>query len=210
MDATSPSSPVVPAEFLGAARQFRSRMESAAVLSNPIMRRICREAHDTNNVRQGMGLRPDTLIDIARAWRGVADGNRISLSINHQRRHCEIVDVRILPAMMTNNGRPGDAAEAAVTIVAISLTASPDILLTTSPTLATVSLHALSRHFQRARHTGAAALLTDLGLLATAKITPPGPFSIATENWGAWHGEVGSFTDAQKTATLAFNVRTFV
>jgi hypothetical protein len=209
MDATPPS-PVVPAEFVGLSRLFRERMTNAADVSNTIMRRICRSAHDTNNIRKGRGLRPDTLADLCRAWRAVPSGNRISLAISHQRRHCEIVDVRILPAMMTNNGRPSDTAEAAVTIVAISLTASPEMLLTTSPTVATASLHALARHFQRARRTGDTALITDLGLLATARIAAPGPFSVATDNWGAWHGEVGSFTDAQKTEALALNVRTFV
>jgi hypothetical protein len=200
----------VPPEFLGRARAFRARIgaDDAAVgmainrITAPLLARRRRKAT----------FRPETLIDAERQFQfQVPAGARLTLKVERDRHGLRIEEFRVAAGEFRFCSWEDDAADADPGVVRVVLEATGwGAVGATANIVASVSLHALARRYQRGFDTSDAAILAELRELAmrhAAIVEAQGDFSMAFDG-GSWVGEVAR-TEVAQVSCPVLAVRTF-
>jgi hypothetical protein len=155
----------VPREFLGLARDFRNRARLAAEEATRVTRKVIAPlvARFERNTRP----RKEMLIDAARALeRDLPAFGRLRLDIDLDRRAPSLkAEERRCSSASTVLPEWSGEKEPGVCLFANTLDVAPGHLTGSSPTMATIGLHALARFYQRARPRDDAEVLACLGLL---------------------------------------------
>jgi hypothetical protein len=206
LDAASSSR--VGAEFTGLARMFRSAVKAEdkqvdvalAMITTPLRARLRRHPR----------LRPEAPMGTLRTW---AESMPTSFRLGHPRiahhkTEFAIAEHRLSASWISDRSWGDDAPqERGVSICKLTFAAQRGKLVKTWQPLATVSLHALGRWFERSGERDQSALVRDLALLIAAsdeaeKIDTPGGF---------WLGAViNAVDDVAKKGVKLRNVRTWI
>ena len=184
----------MPAEFVGKARAFRSRIADADAVAIQIIQQTTQQLIERQ--RRHPVPRTDTLASIARAWRvQVPAFGRASQEITLERKSLSIVEVRTCPQHYRAATWKDDALEPGLIVVRVSLAIAPHEKLSLAMhTLAAISLHGLGRRYQRGADTSDAAIIADIRALAAAherlvKLPEDTRFDVALPG-GRWLGTV--------------------
>ena len=203
--------PVVPAEFVGLARQFRARVEagdddtSALIdaIALPLARRRAR--HPTP--------RREHLAGAVRRWRqDLAGICRLALTIEHHGTCLALVEIR---ASASRYGRTNwGTSEPGVALLRLEWRVRPGDFHIDNISLAAVSLHGLGRRLQKGWDVTDAAILDDLLALAVQAPTltqqPIGTeFSVLCRD-GVWAGHVSEVTGTRGGKSSILNARTYL
>jgi hypothetical protein len=197
----------VPAEFVGKARVFRSRMIAATTGVGMQMNAISQYSFGLYK-RRNTAPRPEHLVAIEQQWRSIPPAGCLRLTVRRDKRSMSIEDTRIA-ATTSKNTQWGDASEKSICIVESSLALMKRHAETTATTLAAVSLHALGRWYQRAFSTNDIAMMLDLALVVKAVSTlDPNVIDVdlPSENGGSWRGAIVETLNGKNV----INIRTFV
>jgi hypothetical protein len=155
----------VPREYIGLARDFRNRARLAGEEATRATRKIIAPLF----ARFGRNTRPrkEMLIDATRALeRDVPAFGRLRLDIDLDRRAPSLkAEERRCGSGSTVLPEWGGEKEPGVCLFANTLDVAPGHLTGSSPTMATIGLHALARFYQRARSRDDAEVLQDFALL---------------------------------------------
>jgi hypothetical protein len=197
----------VPAEFVGKARVFRSRMIAATTRVGMQMNAISQYSFGLYK-RRNAAPRPEHLVAIEQQWRSISPAGCLRLTVRRDKRSMSIEDTRIA-ATTSKNAQWGDASEKSICLVESSLALTKRHAETTATTLAAVSLHALGRWYQRAFTTNDIAMMLDLALVVKAVPTlDPNVIDVdlPSENGGSWRGAIVETLNGKNV----INLRTFV
>jgi len=158
----------VPAEFVGKARTFRSRIEAADTIAIRVIQTTSRML--TDRMQRHPVPRPEILAAVSRAWRVVMPPTgRISQELTLDRKALCIVETRLCPQRYHVSAWEADAWEPGVAVVRLSLRIAPYTRLSLSiQNLCCASLHALGRRFERGCQRTDDAIIADLAALAAA------------------------------------------
>jgi hypothetical protein len=197
----------VPAEFVGKARVFRSRMIAATTGVGLQMNAISQYSFGLYR-RRNAAPRPEHLVAIEQQWRSIPPAGCLRLTVRRDRRSMSIEDTRIT-ATTSKNIEWGDASEKSICLIESSLALTKRHAETMTTTLAAVSLHALGRWYQRAFTTHGTAMMLDLALVVRAVPTlDPNATDVElpSGNGGSWRGAIVETLNGKNV----FNIRTFV
>jgi hypothetical protein len=207
---SSPPGARVPLEFIGLARQFRTRIAAAHAKAEPAGERLI------SAFRPRPGFIPiprhAMIAKLARRWRALPGGNRLSSVIRCAAGKLEIVEMRASPWRLSCPGWEDDELAILLTLRAISL--APPVFSDDSTTFASIGLHALARRYQRSTDRADVAIGRDLLALGQgygAVVTDGdeicgGEFAIPAAGGGCWIG--AAVSEPGRPPLLA--VRTFV
>lgn len=160
----------VPFEFIGLARCFRQRVVAADARVNAGMPLIVNPLRD--RLRHKSTLRQHHAADAARAWpRAISDAFTLGVAAQRDRWDCTISEVRVSADRYRGTGWDDDATQLCVNLLKYELTTTRERYALCVTPLATVSLHALARRFERGAGRDDAATLRDLTRLATVAAT---------------------------------------
>lgn len=200
------------AEFVGRARQFRTWVTASAEASGSIMQAIGRDAFTAWRRRKpGSGLRDDMLLQLEQRWRGIPSPGGISQTCSRERHGIVLSDTRIRPEIMISEAWADGGKEPAITVVVTTLEVSRRRAATTSTTLASFSLHAMARFYQKSFAPTDEALREDIAAIAAAApilTETEGRFDLPTGH-GTWFGVTADFKDIYGRSAPTANVRTF-
>jgi hypothetical protein len=185
------SSPVA-FEFLGKARMFRDRVGAE---DDAIGRAVMRIMAPLGRRRaRSKTFRPADLIDAERQFQQLPSAGRLALQVDRDKHGLRIEELRVAAGRVRFCSWAGDAADQDIGIMRISLEAvlwGPAFV--SGDLIASLSLHALGRRYQRGFNTSDAAILSELRAMALCHadiIQTLGDFAIAGDG-GMWVGEVG-------------------
>ena len=184
----------VPAEFVGLARAFRGRIETADAIAIRLVQQTSRQLIE--RTRRHPVPRADMLAGVARAWRvNVPALGRASQQIRLERKSLSITEVRVCPQHYRQADWEADAREPGVSVVQITLAIAPhETLALGLHTLCAASLHALARRYQRGQPVTDDAIVADLHVLAAAHERlsglPAGSDFAVDVSSGQWLGNV--------------------
>lgn len=186
------ASPGVPFEFLGRARAFRSRVGAEDHSVGRAVMRIMAPLQARR--RRSKTYRPDDLIDADRQYRMLPDAGRLSLSVERTKTGLRIEELRCASGKIRFAEWQNGATDPDVGIMRITLEAvSWGPAFVAGDLVASLSLHALGRRYQRGFDTSDVTVLAELKTLALCHgdiVETPGEFAIAGDG-GTWVGEVG-------------------
>jgi hypothetical protein len=196
----------VPSEFVGRARALRARIGADDDAVGPAISRILAPLEARR--RRSAIFRADQLIDAERAFRALPAVGRLSLHVQRDRHGLRIEEYRAAAGMVRFcEWSDAAAMDADVGIVRVELNAvSWGRCYVSGGIVVSVSLHALSRRYQRGFDTSDAAILAELKQLALMHPTiveSLGDFSIGGDG-GRWCGEVGRNGSAPLLAIRTF------
>ena len=186
----------VPAEFMRQARYFRDGLMSVSLECSARMNAIV--APLLARWRRSPIPRPETLLDAARAWRALPDFGRLDLTVTTGKRQLHIHELRV----SASDFRAADwtVDEPGLSVLGVVLEVAPHRCVFDILSLATVSLHALARRYQRGFAITDAAIMHDLHMLAKAHAGLAGgaatEFEVAVPSGGRW---VGNLLDVTNT-----------
>ncbi len=195
----------VPSEFVGRARQFRQTVLAADTaiaaglsgLLQPLQERLSRKPT----------LRPARILGFVRRWPGVVpDRWCLARNASIDKNALAITEIRIAASHLRNSAWGGQEWEHGVSIARLEFsTAGGELRLTVTP-VASVSLHALARRYQRSPQRDDAHLIRDLKALARQP-----PADRVTTDTGCWHGRVVASRQEVDGAPLPLlAIRTFI
>jgi hypothetical protein len=197
----------IPAEFLGRARQFRNAVLAADAgiaaglpgLLGPLQERLERKP----------GLRPAMIADFTRRWPEViADRFCLARAASADKNALAITELRLAASHLRNSAWDGQEWENGVSIAKLHFTTADGRLRLTATPIASVSLHALARRYQRSPRRDDAAVICDLKALARQP-----PADRVTTNTGCWHGRVVASrheVDGEPRPLPLLAIRTFI
>lgn len=203
----------VPHEYLALARAFRGRIEEGDLVVRGVLERAAGQIIDRS--RQHPIQRADTLAGIARKWRAATpDLGRTSLTIERDRKSLRIEEVRLTPSRYRAGTWDDAAQEPGVTVTRLVLAIAPRTKLVLAMTaLASASMHALARRFERKRGSASDAdLCADLHALGDAVRDlhqPVGSSIDVPVDGGRWSGTLTVARSATGTERI-LNARTFL
>jgi len=194
----------VPREFIGRARDLRRRLNEADArietavnrVMTPLLRRLDRRP----------ALRPAMLIDAERHWRGIVPAfGRLEMEVdgNNLRSPC-FVELRVVCGESRYADWSDNGLEPGVLVAWYSVEVAERAFESRLVSLASVSLHALARRYQRGQDTTEAAIFADLAALARdfRAVTSP-RFTVAVPG-GVWVGESVNVDAAQILAVRTY------
>jgi len=206
----------VPVEFVGLARQFRreaDREEAAntAALTpiiGPINRRLRR--YPKRQLRDGDFRR------LADAWESLPRDYRLAFRANTDPRGRRglILDVRVHAITMLSDQWEPDATEPSIALTTHCLEV-PLVRKPAAQTIASISLHALARRYERGGDRSHHLILDDLRSIVRANVNDEEahptdqPFRIQTPR-GIWVGTTTGVELSNGKPTVQFVVRTFL
>ena len=203
------SGPSVPAEFVGKARAFRARIGAEDAVVGQTIQRIVAPLEARR--RRKATFRAEQLIDAERAFRRVPAAGRLTLNIERDKHGLRIEEFRAAAGDFRFCSWADGATDPDVGVVKVVLQATSwGAVGATSNIVASVSLHALARRFQRGFNISDEAILGELRGLALRHaeiIEALGEFSIACDG-GSWVGEVAKAEIAGVSVAM-LAVRTF-
>ena len=190
------------AEARGQARLFRGRMIHQHTAWASAVNLLRRSA--IGRVRQRRRqLRPDDEVDITRAWRSISStGQLCPLIVIRERHRFQISDLRCIPETLrkVDGDWAEDDNEPALVLGLFCLSVERSTATMRTVALASVSLHALGRRYERSRVTSDCAVMADLLRLANyAKDNlgaSPGRFVVSLDADACWLGERSDFVTA--------------
>ena len=185
------SSPVA-FEFLGKARMFRDRVGAEDdAIGRAVMRIMAPLARRRARSKT---FRPGDLIDAERQFRQLPSAGRLSLKVERSKTGLKITELRCASGKIRFAEWQNGATDPDVGIMKIDLQAiSWGAAFVSGDLVASLSLHALARRYQRGFRTDDETIMAELKALAMLHddiIQTPGEFSIGG-NGGNWVGEVG-------------------
>ena len=205
----------VPAEFIGLARHFRREAdrEEAEVLAalDPIMGPINHRLHryPERQLRDGVFRR------LADVWQSQPHNYQLAFRArtDQRGRRGQIIEVRVHAVTMLSNKWDPDVMEPTIALTSHCVEV-PLVDRPATQTIASISLHALARRFERGRDRAHHAVLDDLRRIILANINneeshPFGePFRISTPR-GFWVGQTTG-VEINDGPSVQFVVRTFL
>jgi hypothetical protein len=201
---------LVPAEYIGLARAFRSAAMSEHPRAVALMDRIVAPLRGRFHARQTPTS--GAFARIASSWAAqVPEAGRLSLATNATPRRLTITETRLAPSKFNFDHWADGDKETAVVITRTDLTVTLDRFHFDMAPIASVPLHGLARRYQRGWTNSAAAIKADLCALATTPehvFMAGGDFSVPAADDGKWVGVVTEI-DHQGTPWLLLVVRTF-
>jgi hypothetical protein len=139
-------------------------------------------------------FRPGDLIDAERQFRALPSAGRLSLRIDRDKHGLKIEELRCAAGKIRFAEWAGDAADPDIGVMKIELQAvSWGQCFVAGDLVASLSLHALGRRFQRGFRTDDESILSEFRSMARCHpdiIQTPGDFSIPGDG-GLWVGEIG-------------------
>jgi hypothetical protein len=181
-----------PFEFLGKARMFRDRVgaeddgvgRAVLAIMAPLARRRLKSRI----------FRPGDLIDAERQFRNLPSAGRLSLKIERDKHGLRIEELRCAAGKIRFAEWANDASDLDIGIMRIELTAvSWGPAFVGGDLVASLSLHALARRYQRGFNTSDETILLELKALAMCHadvVQTPGDFAIGGSG-GNWVGAIG-------------------
>ena len=181
----------VPREFVGRARDLQRRVDGLDAIATVQMADIVRPAQEW--LRRKPNLRAEMLAEIARRWRDEIPAEfRLSFEVKLDGRWGLITERRVGAARMWHDRWQGEH-ELAIVLLEQTLIAKPKRTELFERPVATVSLHALGRYFQRTPLASEAGLLEDLGPLMQHAVSEHErlrqDFTVSTPR-GVWTGKL--------------------
>jgi hypothetical protein len=144
--------------------------------------------------RRSKTFRPADLIDAERQFRALPSAGRLPLKIERDKHGLKIQELRCAAGKIRFAEWANDASDPDIGIMRIELTAvSWGPAFVAGDLIASLSLHALARRYQRGFDTSDAAILSELRAMAMCHadiVETLGDFAIAGDG-GCWVGEVG-------------------
>jgi hypothetical protein len=200
---------MVPAEFIGRARAFRMAVAAAHPVAIAAVDRISQPLRGQAKLRQTPSA--SGLSRAAAAWRNqVPPAGRLGLAIKLTASRLAITEIRVGPVEFRFDAWDEGEAETAIVVTRTVLEMSAGLFRFDYVPLASVSLHALARRFQRAFDNSDAAIRADLLALVdpAADVIDRGEdFAIPVTD-GSWLGSVAEVEHLGEQAAL-MTVRTF-
>jgi hypothetical protein len=179
----------VPMEFVGLARQFRSRLAEAHAFYEPAADRLMVPFRPRPGFTP-MPRRP-MLRALAENWRALPSSGRLRLVIRDEPGDLEIAERRVRPSVVSAPAWAAD--EPAVAVALRSIIVRPPFFTDDSVTMGVVGLHALARRYERGPIRDDIGVLSDLYFLARgapAAVASGGEFMIEALDGGRWIGAV--------------------
>jgi hypothetical protein len=185
-------SPSVSAEYAGKARLLRARIgaEDDAVGRSvmAIMAPLARRRQKSRTFRSA------DLVDAERQFRALPSAGRLSLKIDRTKTGLRIEELRCAAGKIRFAEWSSGAADPDIGIMRIALEATSwGPAFVAGDLIASLSLHALARRFQRGFRTDDESILSELRSMALCHadiVETPGQFAIAGDG-GTWVGEIG-------------------
>jgi len=201
---------MVPVEYLGKARAFRSALVADHDAAIVMAARLTRPFLARYRMRQPPS--GTALAGLAQAWRHrMPSGGRLDLVVAATRSRVSINEVRAAPSKFRFCAWREDAGEPALAIMRATFTVSAGRFESDTLRLASVPLHALARRFQRARDVSDAATRADLAALAVPRpdmLAAGGEFAVPLSD-GQWVGTVAEIEDRGEPVPI-LAVRSFI
>jgi hypothetical protein len=178
-------------EFVGLARQFRSRVvaaERAFVDDIEPMVAPLRPRERFTPVPRQVVVRI-----LGRTWRYRGPLGRLDLVARYDNPRLDLIDIRLADAKVICDAWVGDDEPALAVVLHHVGIAPPAPLRESATMLASLGLHALARRYQRGADRSDDAIKADLLALAHAApgaVIDGGGFEIATPSGGCWIGAV--------------------
>jgi hypothetical protein len=196
---------VVPREFIGRARDLLKRLGEADARIEPAVRAVMMPL--LRRLDRRPVLRRDMLIDAERRWRNLVPAfGRLAMEVDGEnlRSPC-FIELRVVRGVSRRATWPDEGQEPGVLVGWHAVEFDERAMASWFVSLASVSLHALARRYQRGWDTSDTAIFAELAVLAhdfrQAVALPR--FAVAVPG-GAWVGEP---MNAGESMVLA--VRTF-
>jgi hypothetical protein len=200
---------MVPAEFIGKARAFRMAVAAEHPRAIATIDRIGQPLRAQVRLRQTPTA--SGLARAAAAWRSqVPAAGRLDLVIKQAASRLAITETRVGPAEFRFDFWSEGVAETAILITRTTLAVSGGQFKFDTILLASVSLHALARRYQRAFDNSDAAVGADLFALASSlsgAVDAGDEFAVPLGD-GRWVGNVTEIEDRGERVLIAV-VRTF-
>ncbi len=187
----------VPAEVMRQARYFRDGLKLTSLACSGRMDAIV--APLLARWRRSPIPRPETLQDAARAWKALPGFGRLDTTVDLTKRSLQIRELRASASDFRAQG--WSTAEPGLSVLGVVLEVAPHRCVFDILSLATVSLHALARRYQRGFSITDAAIMHDLHILAKAHAelgddAAATEFEVAVPSGGRW---VGNLIDVTNT-----------
>ena len=187
----------VPVEVMRQARYFRDGLMSVSLDCGGKMNAIV--APLLARWRRSPIPRPETLLDAARAWRALPEFGRLDLTITTGKRALCVQELRVSASDF--RARDWTVDEPGLSVLGVVLEVAAHRCVFDILSLATVSLHALARRYQRGFAITDAAIMHDLHMLAKAhaelgSADAATEFEVVVPGGGRW---VGNLIDVTNT-----------
>jgi hypothetical protein len=197
----------VPAEALGQARLFRERVLAEDLIAHDAMSAVLVPLRACITKKQR--LRPVMITQAVRDWdEWVPTGFLLARELpatkekhwwrGRPRNTLKISQLRVSASYVTHAAWPDDTKEPGLTLARLTLTAGDGRLTADQRPLATVSMHALARRFERGGG-DEAAILRDLASIVDFGVTAGDDVRCAT---GLWVGRVLAANDVEATRVV--------
>jgi hypothetical protein len=148
----------------------------------------------TRRRRKSRTFRSADLIDAERQYRQLPSAGRLSLKVERDKHGLRIEELRVAAGRVRFCSWAGDASDPDIGVMRIELQATSwGQCYVVGDLVASISLHALGRRFQRGFRTDDESILSELKALALCHadiVETLGDFSIAGDG-GTWVGEIG-------------------
>jgi hypothetical protein len=201
---------LVPVEFIGLARQFRSAVAAEHPRAVAVIDRIVSPLRGRHYSKQTPG--PGAFTKVVQAWRGqVPTAGQLRLTTTHDSKRLCIKEIRLAPTDFRFHSWAEGATESCLVVIVSALAISDQYFSFTSALAASISLHALARRYQHGRDNSDGAIRADLAALVRAVDEveqADGDFMITTTD-GCWIGEATDIDDRRKTKCI-LAARTFI
>lgn len=187
----------VPRESLGQARVLRNKLAAGDTLATDAIGRISEPLQA--RTAKGSIPRPELMVEAARQWREqLAGPGRLSLAIDQTRSRLAIRELRLTAADFRLPNWASPEVEPGFAILVAELSVQRRNFHFESATLASLSLHAVARWYQRNLDITLNALAGDVASVAasvgTFEQAPDSAFSIPVTG-GRWVGTVREVID---------------
>jgi hypothetical protein len=192
----------VPREFAGLARGLRRNvdvadgvwMQEIKQLTTPLLKRLKRKPT----------LRNDAAIDLARNWSEIPNPFRLMMNADTDGKHIQIAECGI--GISQGKRELWETFENTRCIKIVSLDTRLRMEMVSTYSLATISLHAIARWYQRTRSRDTTKLLHDLKQI----IGCDDPEKVVLEDGSEWRGIITPAIDGHERQVIVRTVRTYL
>jgi hypothetical protein len=178
---------------MGQARRFHSQLITDSLRSLGQMHLIRTNAEQLSARRGPKPFRPEILIEIERACQSVPRAGCLRRTVLHDKKTLSAENIWLIPTLERSPDWRAGEQEPAISVLSDTMQIDRHgVVNRNMRSLATVSIHAISRWFARAFLVTDAALMEDLRKLASFAESGTGvgdhEFAAETNNGGGWRG----------------------
>jgi hypothetical protein len=204
------------AEFFGRARDLRRRIAAEDAQYDASVKELIEPIRDRLRRYPRRSPRPEMLAALVQSWRFMPCRDwRLDLSAKLDKHRVTLTERRLIASLLKPNDDPdwrGVEQDVGVVVVRMSVDRHRAELATRC--VATLSLHALARRFQRGQDGDVAAVLHDINLAASAasgELTPGAGYRVRTDDQGGgWRGRAINHGLADGTSRVVLSIRTWL